>query len=282
VNEVTAQEFANGTVGYKINAAAGRSIWKQTIGGTNADPYPVFSGAEIVYNFATSSFDNHNHAPTVTLVSVNKTNDSVCIVCSICAPDGVYITVSMEEGLTYSNGVTPVGTVTPPDGAVLYYKKGNEVLTVAPSNAGDYTVNFDYGGVTASVAYTIAPKSIEQNVEADLTNAGKYTYNGKEHTAVFKIYDKTQGRLLLQEGVDYILSGHKQTNAGRYTVTITGIGNYTGSITSRFDIAKGIPRFTTYPTANELYYDGSEQALVTPGEVTVERGNSHGCGCRHV
>ena len=38
--------------------------------------------------------------------------------------------------------------------------------------------------------------------------------------------------------VTYTVSGNVQTNAGNYTMIITGTGNFTGSVTVAWDIAK--------------------------------------------
>ena len=91
-------------------------------------------------------------------------------------------------------------------------------------------------------------------ITAELAN--QLVCNGKEQAQ--KVIVKV-GDVVLEEGVDYTLSNSLQTNAGNYTLTITGIVKYSGERTLDFTIEKGI---IARPTCDSdpLEYDGSAQS----------------------
>jgi len=57
-------------------------------------------------------------------------------------------------------------------------------------------------------------------------------YSGSEIDGLLSVTSSTE----LQPGVDYTVSGNVQSAVGRHIITFTGIGNYTGSTSSHFDI----------------------------------------------
>ena len=60
------------------------------------------------------------------------------------------------------------------------------------------------------------------------------TYNGKEQSAVVTV--KLADGTVLTEGVDYVAEKVSAKSAGSYTVTITGMGHYNGTLTCIFEI----------------------------------------------
>ena len=120
---------------------------------------------------------------------------------------------------------------------------------------------------------TIAPKSI--TVE-NVILGEKLTYNGEEQPQTIQI---TDGINTLVEGVDYKVTGNKQTNAGDYEMTIEGIGNYTGTFTVDWTIAqKTITTEDVVKSAASLTYNGTEQTqevTVTDGEKTLSAGTDY-------
>ncbi|MBR3968676.1 MAG: hypothetical protein IKJ93_03715 [Clostridia bacterium] len=247
ITNVQEAQINDGTVTYKLNKGNADGIWKQTLTGDNPDKYPVFSGANVVQNLTNDKYDNHTHNPKYEPATVNVKNDSVCVTCAGCAPDGVYITISIEDGTTYSWYNAPKATITHPNLVDFYYMEGDTILKNAPTDAGNYTVNFEYGGIKVSVPYSILPRSIEK---ATITSNGDLSYTGQTQTASFKVYDSGT----LKEGVDYTLSNHEQTNVGTYEVTITGIGNYTGTQTAKFSIKKASNYWSVTPSIEDWTY----------------------------
>ncbi|MBR6616693.1 MAG: leucine-rich repeat domain-containing protein, partial [Oscillospiraceae bacterium] len=129
----------------------------------------------------------------------------------------------------------------------------NEDYTVVYENnvnAGTATATITGMGFFAgeiSVEFTILPEKIE-NLGMRFDDI--LIYNGEEQIKSAAI---THGSMQLTEGVDYIIAGNTGTNAGEYTMTITGMGNYTSTHEVTWIIEKAVPEIIT-PTAGELTY----------------------------
>lgn len=96
--------------------------------------------------------------------------------------------------------------------------------------------------------------------------SGTLTYNGSAQTKqVASVV--VDGKTLLA-GTDYTISGNSATNAGSYTLTITGIGDYEGTVTKTWTIAKAAGTLTLSKTAITLNSD------TTSKTVTVTRSGS--------
>lgn len=81
---------------------------------------------------------------------------------------------------------------------------------------------------------TITPASLNsENTQVEIANANDLVYTGNPLTAAVKVtYNGTE----LTEGQDYKVSSNTGTDAGTYTLTITGQGNYEGSVDKTFTI----------------------------------------------
>ena len=100
-----------------------------------------------------------------------------------------------------------------------------------------YIASCLYGGATGSF-YTVVRLDYETK---DISGASvtlsstKYTYNGSaKRPGVTVVYFGAY----LDKDIDYTVSYKNNTNAGKATVTITGIGAYSGKITKNFTITK--------------------------------------------
>ena len=71
---------------------------------------------------------------------------------------------------------------------------------------------------------------------ATVTLGASQTYSGSVKTQA--VSSVVVGGKTLTAGTDYIVSGNTGTNAGNYTLVITGIGAYVGSIAKSWTIAK--------------------------------------------
>ena len=103
----------------------------------------------------------HQHNWTYALKE--GTTDTIIATCDAAdcpITDGVSVTINKPAHTTYGDGKAAAATVTGSIPGVttptITYKKGNETLESAPTNAGTYTASIELGGVTASVEYTIA------------------------------------------------------------------------------------------------------------------------------
>ncbi|GAB6394948.1 MAG: hypothetical protein MdMp024_1260 [Bacteroidales bacterium] len=100
-------------------------------------------------------------------------------------------------------------------------------------NAGIATVTVtglgNYGG-TASKNFTINPKQIGENW---LGTIPAQTYTGDFLTPTITVWD---GNIVLTAGIHYAVSCENNINAGLGIATVTGVGNYTGSVSQLFTI----------------------------------------------
>lgn len=115
------------------------------------------------------------------------------------------------------------------------------------TNVGTYTVTVtgkgNYSGIITA-KYSITKKKL---VSGDMTLAkSSITYDGKDKKPAVVVKN---GTTTLKRDVDYTLTyPSKAINAGTYTVTVTGKGNYSGTITAKYSIT----RATTTITAKDM------------------------------
>ncbi|WP_297235979.1 InlB B-repeat-containing protein, partial [uncultured Flavonifractor sp.] len=101
--------------------------------------------------------------------------------------------------------------------------------------------NTSYANMSGSANFTINPKSIGNGTavdDIDVTGVeNSYNYNGSAIRPEPIVLDETRGEILRQNS-DYGLS-YGLNISGTGTVTITGIGNYTGTVVLTFTINRG-------------------------------------------
>ena len=170
----------------------------------------------------------------------------------------------MQSGFTYgeSGKLAPSAAL---DGAaveaVYSYTDSNSAAVDTPVNAGTYTVTARYETATdiytGTKTFTIAPKALTAEM---LTLSGEYTFNGNEQTVTYEVKD---GKLLTPD--DYAVIGINATNAGAHTVTVTGKGNYTGTVTKTWTITPAELTIKNVALENRAY---NGQKNVTVESVT--------------
>ena len=107
-------------------------------------------------------------------------------------------------------------------------------------------------------------KSIDDQKRITVTKPSDSKYDGEEHKNKPTVTDTKTNRTLV-EGTDYTLAYSKDViNAGTVTVTVKGIGNYSGKTTTTYQITKRDVTLTS-GSASRVY---NKEAL-TNGEVTV-------------
>ena len=125
----------------------------------------------------------------------------------------------------------------------------------------DVTANYD-------ITYTTGTLTIKPAEITDFT-AVETTYNGQKQTAVLNVTG-VNGEVLADTVGYKILSGNEQTNAGTYTVTIVGVGNYTGEYTAEWVINPA--EITSVEVVGEYTYNGTEQTatlVVKAGDLVL-------------
>ena len=111
---------------------------------------------------------------------------------------------------------------------------------------------------------TINRESIDDQKRITVTKPENSKYNGEEHKNKPTVTDAETGKALVED-MDYTLAySDDVTNAGKVTVTVKGIGNYSGETTTNYQITKRDVTLTS-GSASRVY---NKEAL-TNGEVTV-------------
>ena len=163
--------------------------------------------------------------------------------------------VSITQGSTYEvSDFTFTGNDEVKGTEVNTYPMGLKVSDFTNNNDNYNKVKF----VVTDGSLTITPKSIVPTDDNGITveKPADTTYNGSEQRNKPTVTDtKTKGTLV--EGIDYTLSYSEDvTNAGTVTVTITGIGNYNGTVDTSYEInPKG---YTVTTDSAEKVYDGTK------------------------
>ena len=149
--------------------------------------------------------------------------------------------------------------------------KGTEAGTYSMGlNVDQFTnTNDNYTQVTFIVndgTLTITPKSINPDDEKNditVTDPENSIYDGNEHINGLTVTDSKLNTTLV-EGTDYTLTySGDLINVGTVTITIKGVGNYTGEFTKTYQI---LPReYTVTTNTDSKVYDGT--ALTAGGTV---------------
>jgi uncharacterized repeat protein (TIGR02543 family) len=244
VSEAIASAVYNGTVQTADIQNTDLYTVSENKGGTNVGDYNVKLTLKDSTNYAWS--DSEGATKTLTFSITQATNE--------------WTTKPSISGWTYGDaanapaGVAKFGTV-----KVEYKVKGTEdstYTTTVPTNAGDYTVRFtvegtkNYTGLSEVRDLTIKQKDITNAV---ITLDSTLTYNGEAQTQSIKSVKVDN------LDVTYTVSGDKQTNAGDYTLNITGNGNFTGTATKDWSIAAKNIADAEITLGDALTYNGKEQ-----------------------
>ena len=229
---LAASTLNGGSATYNSQTVAGSFAWTTS---TTAPSVSDSENTEYSVTF-TPTDGNYNSATTTVKLTVNPVS-----------AEGLTLTLS-SESFTY-NGSAQTPTVTVKHGettltqdthyTVSYSNNTNAALSTA-ENAPTVTITGmgNYSG-TASKKFTIAPKSLTDGMIQTITDQ-IYTGAAIEPSVVVK-----DGETTLTLNTDYSVSYSNNISAAASTagenaptVTITGIGNYSGSITKTFTINK--------------------------------------------
>ena len=142
---------------------------------------------------------------------------------------------ALDKSVTWSSDKTDVAVVSP-TGVVTAMAKGTAKITATDAS----------GEVSAYCQVTVAEPITSAVITAMPTG---YTYDGYAKTPIPTIQ---VGSDYLNVNTDYTISYQNNVNAGTGTAIITGIGNYSGQITTTFKIAKG--NNPMYLTTSYKYY----------------------------
>ena len=192
---------------------------------------------------------------------------------------------------SYDYGAKAVSALTYTDFATVSGGKSGDTFTTigitgnSSNNVGTYNIdlsvpaaitnkyNITYAGVSQP-KLRILQKSIGALTNGNIANIADQTYSGSainpsglNVTATLLGVDNTS----LVEGTDYTLSylGADYTNVGEKTITLNGIGNFSGTTTKTFNIIpKSLTAEASAAVVESVGYDGSEKnpGLVVTGD----------------
>lgn len=136
-------------------------------------------------------------------------------------------------------------------------------------NAGTYYVQLtqaadNYTSEPVNVTFTINPKTLTENMmwqEGD-----EFVYSGEEVTLADTMFGLTDGNEKLEFDTDFTISYSNNVNVGTATATITGLGNYQGTLTTTFEIVREVAiSFSKNNSSWMSYY--AEEDLAIPHEL---------------
>lgn len=134
--------------------------------------------------------------------------------------------------MTFTSSDPTVATISS-DGVVTMRSVGTTTITASMANDKNYTA--------ASASYEL---SIEKRTASGLTITlvpDTYVYDGTAHEPGVTVKD---GANTLTKGVHYTVAYSNNTNKGTATVTVTGAGDYSGTITKDFTITQASNKMT--------------------------------------
>lgn len=135
---------------------------------------------------------------------------------------------------------------------------GGYKLTVDPADLGEISLTF-----TQAAADNSFGEPIKGNIGAD---DGTFVFcpwggNSEKASTLTYCFEVRHNDTLLTEGTDYkIESGHTASNAGRHTITISGLNNYKGTATTTWEIERyTLPADAANVLTNAIFkdYDGT-------------------------
>ena len=144
------------------------------------------------------------------------------------------------SGITYGQRVSEAKLSATADGhGTFAWAQPDAVLDAGAQSAAltympDDTQNYDYTGValTKEIAISVSEKTLESS-DISLSAIADQTYTGAAIEPEVVVKD---GNRVLVEGTDYTVAYANNVNAGTATITITGMGNYTGTLRITFTI----------------------------------------------
>lgn len=261
---------------YKVTATGTYYVWFKDSSGK------VVSGSVTVSSMDTT-------APTITLGSngdtVSESSKSVVVTIRDTG-SGLKSGASLKYGWSTSNTTAPSSytTVTPSytEGTtdeVTFTATGSGYtgkyyLWVVPNTLSDMIGNSNTTTVKSSGTFEFDNRAPASSLTVTLSGSS-FTYTGSEIKPTVTVKD---GNTTLSVNTDYTVSYSDNINAGIATVTITGKGNYAGSISKTFTITKANATCTisSVPT---LTYPGSKTGAVSynctgDGTITLSSGSN--------
>ena len=248
---------------------------------TDKEGNALVEGTDYEVAYSTSDFKNVTGTITVTITGIGNYTGTVTRIYEI-TPKAYTVTTESANKVYDGTALTAGGKI---EGIVDGEDVGFKV-TGSQTNKGTSknTYSLKWNGSAIETNYKLEKESIgdltvtEQTIDpgkdpdkpnpnysgVTINNPSNSVYDGKEHKWSPAVTDK-EGNALV-EGTDYEVAystSDFKNVTGTITVTITGIGNYTGTVTRIYEITPKAYTVTT-ESANKVY-DGT--ALTAGGKI---------------
>ena len=248
---------------------------------TDKEGNALVEGTDYEVTYSTSDFRNVTGTITVTITGIGNYTGKVTRTYEI-TPKAYTVTTDSANKVYDGTALTAGGKIEGiVDGENVEFK-----VTGSQTNKGTSknTYSLKWNGSAIETNYKLEKESIgdltvtEQTIDpgkdpdkpnpnysgVTINNPSNSVYDGKEHKWSPAVTDK-EGNALV-EGTDYEVTystSDFRNVTGTITVTITGIGNYTGKVTRTYEITPKAYTVTT-DSANKVY-DGT--ALTAGGKI---------------
>lgn len=202
--------------------------------------------------------------------------------------------VALPIGSTVDDSTIGIDILSPHTNNGIYYYSGSATSSSNPAvvemGTGDWahhmcikgagTTTISYTGAppftndTGNYSFTITVVSASKSISDCTFDVSDVTYDGNPHQQSFTI---TDGSKTLVQNTDYTITYPSDcTNAGEKTVTITGIGGYTGTVTKTYTINKaaGAISYSTNNLKKHLTDAAFINTLTKTGNGNVTYGSS--------
>ena len=247
--------------------------WIPTV--TDKEENELVAKTDYEVTYSTTDFTNVTGTITVTITGIGNYTGKATRTYSITPK--TYTVTTESDSKVYD------GTALTAGGKVSGIVKGETVdftITGSQTSVGtsDNTYELDWTGSAKESNYkhgkdsigtlTVKAKSIvpdgpdtpdEKKTGITVSDPSDSKYDGKEHREVLTVQDTKKNDELVAEKDYSVTYSDDLVNAGTVTITIEGIGNYTGSFTKTYEITKRSVTLTS-ATASKTY-DG--QALIS-------------------
>ena len=214
-------------------------------------------------------------------IYANKLNIPFAVTAPIPKPKNISeLSITLSPTSYVYDGKEKRPTVTVKDGDKTLVSGTNYKINSYSDNINAGTANVTISGLgnyngSVTKPFTIKPKSIANTTIT--VNPTLFIYDGKPRKPAVTVKD---GNKILVSGTDYKINSYSDNiNAGTANVTISGLGNYNGSVIKPFTITpKSIANTTITVNPPSFTYDGKPKkptVTVKDGDKTLVSGTDY-------
>lgn len=183
------------------------------------NPNLIISGCDEDVEIIDNDSDNAGSTSVVKMKNISKasTNGLTTATYDNLSPNKKYMYYVFAKNAEYGEKITA--------DKVIYAKQ------ITPDKAGRATISH-VANANAGITKLVSEDAIA--ITDTTINAQSFVYDGSKKTATLSL---SYGKYNLTEGIDFTVSGDTTAyNAGTYTVTITGMGEFTGTTNATYQI----------------------------------------------